>query len=132
MNGQQIIGPDASYILSMAVLMLGLFVILVLVALCLIVLRRDSVISKEVGRNLDQFTEGRRELWIFYGQLTISALVILLVTVLLLSGKISSEAGLPILSGVSGFAIAKSTDSRAGRPREDGRTSETGGTYSPH
>ena len=51
----------------------------------------------------------RNEFWTMSGQILLSVLVIAVLTVLLLTGSISAEAGLPILSGVSGFAIAKTT-----------------------
>jgi hypothetical protein len=49
----------------------------------------------------------RNEFWTSYGQVVIAALIIVVLSILLLTKTISAEAGLPILSGVSGFAIAK-------------------------
>lgn len=45
--------------------------------------------------------------WSVYGQMLLSAFVIISITILLISGVISAEAGLPILAGVGGFAIGK-------------------------
>jgi hypothetical protein len=56
---------------------------------------------------LDEYLSRRNEFWTLYGQFVLSAFVILCVTILLLTRVISAEAGLPILSGVGGFAIGK-------------------------
>jgi hypothetical protein len=53
------------------------------------------------------FLQRRNEFWTTYGQLLTSVLIIIVLTILLLTKTISAEAGLPILSGISGFAIAK-------------------------
>lgn len=53
----------------------------------------------------------RNEFWNTFTQVIIAAFIIIVLTVLMLTGVISSEAGLPILSAVSGFAIAKSARS---------------------
>jgi len=53
------------------------------------------------------FLERRNEFWTTYGQTLIAALIIITLALLLLTKTISAEAGLPILSGISGFAIAK-------------------------
>lgn len=47
------------------------------------------------------------ELWTTYGQILVSLFIVTVLTILLLTKTISSEAGLPILSAISGFAIAK-------------------------
>jgi uncharacterized membrane protein len=49
----------------------------------------------------------RNEFWTSYGQTIIAALIIIVLAILLITKTISAEAGLPILSAVSGFAIAK-------------------------
>jgi hypothetical protein len=46
-----------------------------------------------------------------YGQITVAVLLLIVVTVLLLTRTIDPDAGLPILSGIAGFAIAKITGS---------------------
>lgn len=56
---------------------------------------------------LDEYLSRRNEFWTLYGQFTLSAFVIVCITILLLTRVISAEAGLPILSGVGGFAIGK-------------------------
>lgn len=59
---------------------------------------------------LDALTESlqrRNEFWITYGQIITSTLIIVILTILLLTKTISAEAGLPLLSAVTGFAIAK-------------------------
>jgi hypothetical protein len=60
------------------------------------------------------FLERRNEFWTTYGQTVIAALVIIALTLLLLTKTISAEAGLPILSGISGFAVAKGISGRKG------------------
>jgi ABC-type glycerol-3-phosphate transport system permease component len=54
--------------------------------------------------------EKRNEFWFGFGQIVIVALIVVVLTVLLLTEKISPEAGLPILSALSGFAIAKTAN----------------------
>ena len=61
----------------------------------------------EVKRDI---LEKRNEFWFGSGQILVIVLIITVLTVLLLLDKISPEAGLPILSGISGFAIAKTID----------------------
>ena len=62
----------------------------------------------------------RNDFWDKYGQILIAILIIVVLTVLLLTKTISPEAGLPILSGIGGFAIAKSTNiANQNRPRRD-------------
>lgn len=66
------------------------------------------------------YRERRNEYWTTYGQIVLSIFIVAVLTVLLLTKTISAEAGLPILSGISGFAIAKtvnaSTASRGPAP----------------
>lgn len=73
---------------------------------------------------LDALTESlhrRNEFWMTYGQVIISTFIIVILAILLLTKSISAEAGLPLLSAVSGFAIAKgvNTSSRAETPGPD-------------
>jgi len=69
------------------------------------------------------FLQRRNEFWTTYGQLLTAALIIIVLTILLLTKTISAEAGLPVLSGISGFAIAKgasaSTRSPSNPPEKD-------------
>lgn len=52
--------------------------------------------------------EKRNDFWEHYGQVALAVLIVVVLAVLLLTKVISAEAGLPILSAVAGFAIAKS------------------------
>lgn len=61
------------------------------------------------------FRERRNEFWTAYGQVVLSVFLIAVLAILLLTGTISAEAGLPILSGITGFAIAKSASARVGQ-----------------
>jgi len=54
-----------------------------------------------------EFLQRRNEFLTTYGQLLLAALVVVVLTILLLTKTISAEAGLPILSGITGFAIGK-------------------------
>jgi len=54
-------------------------------------------------------TEKRNEYWTIYGQIVICIFIVCTITLLLLTKVISPEAGLPIISAISGFAIAKSS-----------------------
>ncbi|MGB2518661.1 hypothetical protein OLL83_000757 [Shewanella algae] len=49
----------------------------------------------------------RNNLWDKYGQIILSIIIIMVLAILLLTKTISPEAGLPILSAVGGFSIAK-------------------------
>lgn len=61
----------------------------------------------------------RSEFWTSYSQIIVAALIIIVLTILLLTCSISAEAGLPVLSGISGFAIAKSVSvSRSCSPND--------------
>ena len=51
--------------------------------------------------------ERRNELWQQYGQITITALIAIILAVLLLTRTIDAVAGLPLLSAIGGFSIAK-------------------------
>jgi hypothetical protein len=67
-----------------------------------------------------ELLERRNEFWTSYGQLIIAALIIIVLTILLLTKTITAEAGLPILSAISGFAIAKGvTSGRTGSNGSD-------------
>lgn len=72
---------------------------------------------------VDALTESlqrRNEFWMTYGQILVSVLIIVILAVLLLTRTISAEAGLPLLSAVSGFAIAKGVNSnRSSSPTPD-------------
>ena len=53
------------------------------------------------------YLEKRNDFWEHYGQVALAVLIVVVLAVLLLTKTISAEAGLPILSAVAGFAIAK-------------------------
>lgn len=57
-------------------------------------------------------TEKRNDFWTTYGQILICVFIVCIIALLLLTKVISAEAGLPILSAISGFAIAKSSTVR--------------------
>jgi hypothetical protein len=48
--------------------------------------------------------ERRNEFWAIYGQVVIAIFIVVILAILLITHTISAEAGLPILSAVSGFA----------------------------
>ncbi len=65
------------------------------------------------------FLEKRNDFWEHYGQVALAVLIVVLIAVLLLSKVISAEAGLPILSAVAGFAIAKTSGSYTNNRRSE-------------
>jgi hypothetical protein len=71
----------------------------------------DRNLVEQFGRYLvdgyGEHLQRRNEFWTTYGQVVIASLIITILSVLLLTKTVSAEAGLPVLSGVSGFAIAK-------------------------
>jgi hypothetical protein len=77
---------------------------------------------QNVRHLIDAYSEQlqrRNEFWTSYGQIIVAALIIIVLTILLLTRSISAEAGLPVLSGISGFAIAKSVSvSRSSSPND--------------
>lgn len=77
-------------------------------------------IPRFVSEAFSESLERRNEFWTAYGQLVVATLIIIVLTILLLTKTITAEAGLPILSAISGFAIAKGTASgRAGSSGPD-------------
>lgn len=58
--------------------------------------------------------ERRNEFWTVYGQIVLAIFIVVILAILLITKTISAEAGLPILSAVSGFAIAKGINSSKG------------------
>jgi len=61
-----------------------------------------------------EYLSRRNEFWLTYGQITVACLLLIVVTVLLLTRTIDPDAGLPILSGIAGFAIAKGSGGARG------------------
>lgn len=64
-------------------------------------------IPRHLAESYSEYLQRRNEFWNTYGQVLIAIFIVTVLTILLLTKAISAEAGLPILSGVSGFAIAK-------------------------
>lgn len=54
-----------------------------------------------------EYLQRRNEFWTAYGQVLLAVLIVIVLTILLVTKTITAEAGLPILSGISSFAIAK-------------------------
>ncbi len=76
----------------------------------------------EISQELSDYRARRNEFWTTFGQILLSIFIATVITVLLLTKIIEPDAGLPILSGISGFAIAKTVNTaREGRgPRIKG------------
>jgi hypothetical protein len=72
---------------------------------------RDATLLSSL---IEEWFTRRNEFWTSYGQFMLSGFVIAAITILLLTKTISAEAGLPILAGVGGFAIGKTTATRTG------------------
>ena len=66
-----------------------------------------ETLSRYFADAYNEYLQRRNEFWTLYGQIIIAVLIVIVLTILLLTRSITAEAGLPILSGVSGFAIAK-------------------------
>lgn len=71
-------------------------------------------VTNELKAIVDSYAdhrEKRNEFWTVYGQIVLAIFVVVILAILLMTKTISAEAGLPILSAVSGFAIAKGVNS---------------------
>jgi hypothetical protein len=75
---------------------------------------RVEAAAQVVADSVSNYRERRNEYWTTYGQIILSIFIVALLTVLLLTKTINADAGLPILSGISGFAIAKTVNASAG------------------
>jgi hypothetical protein len=64
-------------------------------------------LPRHLAESYCEYLQRRNEFWNTYGQVLLAILIVTVLAILLLAKAISAEAGLPILSGVSGFAIAK-------------------------
>lgn len=73
--------------------------------------RRFQWWTEGVSSAYQNYLEKRNDFWEHYGQVALAVLVVIVLAVLLLTKVISAEAGLPILSAVAGFAIAKTNSS---------------------
>lgn len=82
-------------------------------------------LPKYFADSYGDYLQRRNEFWTAYGQVLVAVLLITLLTILLLTKTITAEAGLPILSAISGFAIAKGVSSgrssTVGPDRDDQR-----------
>jgi hypothetical protein len=77
-------------------------------------------IPRYITTSYIEFLQRTNEFWGAYLQVLVAVLLIVLLTVLLLSKTVSAEAGLPILSAISGFAIARGVSgSRSITPPDD-------------
>jgi hypothetical protein len=65
---------------------------------------------------VDEMITRRYEFLTFYGQFIVSALVVGAITVLLLTGTITADAGLPVLSTILGIVLGKTVLSRRSLP----------------
>lgn len=72
------------------------------------------------------YLEKRNDFWEHYGQVALAVLIVVILAVLLLTKTITAEAGLPILSAVAGFAIAKSNSSSTNMRRPESTNSNEG------
>lgn len=66
---------------------------------------------KALSDSIADFRERRNEFWSIYGQILLSVFIMIVLTILLITRTITAEAGLPILSAITGFAIAKGVNS---------------------
>ena len=61
---------------------------------------------------MQEYLDRRNKFWEMFGQVTLAMVVVVLLTVLLLMGKIEAEAGLPILSAIVAFVVGKGIGGR--------------------
>jgi len=85
-------------------------------------LERNEI--KRVKELYMEFMERRNELWFGFGQIAIVGISIVIIGVLLLTQKISAEAGLPVFTGLSSFLIARTVPSRGNNRKEDNKSQE--------
>lgn len=81
--------------------------------------RRYRWWSESLSNWYQIYLEKRNDFWEHYGQVALAVLIVVVLAVLLLSKVISAEAGLPILSAVAGFAIAKTSGSSTSSRRPE-------------
>lgn len=86
--------------------------------------RYSEQLPRCVAEAYAEHLQRRNEFWTTYGQVVIAALIMVVLSILLLTKAISAEAGLPILSGISGFAIAKGVAAGRGIAPGPGRQGE--------
>ena len=61
---------------------------------------------------IEKYLERRNKFWEMFGQVTLSVVVVVFLTVLLLMDKIEPDAGLPILSAIVAFVVGKGISGR--------------------
>jgi len=66
---------------------------------------------RKMDGRYSEYLQRRNEYLTAYGQIILAIFIVIVLAILLLAEVISAEAGLPVLSGVSGFAIAKTASS---------------------
>jgi uncharacterized membrane protein len=83
------------------------------VCVCTDTEKKDGVTTsfKRYNEVLADFRERRNEFWNSLGQFVIIIAIITLLVLLLILGKISSEAAVPLISGLGSFAVGKSVTS---------------------
>jgi hypothetical protein len=75
----------------------------------------EKIELKPGSQLIAQYLENRTEFWLAFGQIIVAVLLIAVLAILLITKTINAEAGLPILSAIAGFAIAKGVSlSRSG------------------
>jgi hypothetical protein len=107
---------DGVFWLSLAIGFLGMLVIAGVVAFAVWLKKQDQLVLPNGGSDENSrrqlatyYLENCIEFWVAYGQIILAILLIVALTILLLTKTITAEAGLPILSAIAGFAIAKGT-----------------------
>jgi cytochrome b subunit of formate dehydrogenase len=82
-------------------------------------MRNQSWFMDSASNSYQTYLEKRNDFWEHYGQVALAVLIVVVLAVLLLTKAISAEAGLPILSAVAGFAIAKTNSSTSSSRRPE-------------
>ena len=75
---------------------------------------REALLAAVQDRS--DYRERRNEFWTSFGQIILSIFIVTVLTVMLISKTIEPDAGLPILSGISGFTIAKTISTSKNQP----------------
>ena len=61
---------------------------------------------------VEEYLGQKNKFWEMFGQVTLSIVVVVFLTVLLLMEKIQADAGLPILSAIVAFVVGKGIGGR--------------------
>ncbi len=69
-----------------------------------------------VAAVVDEVATRRYEFLTFYGQFVLTALVVALITLLLVAGAVTAEAGLPVLATILGIVFGKAVLTRRALP----------------